>query len=326
VQVRVTGTGVPCSVSDRAECAAGSRSCRNPRAAHRRPRSECSVRCSCASVRPCSAQATWAARRRSSSLRSSCSSASPQPSRGTFRCCAPGSGSRGSSGPIAAGIVCRPSMSARTSIASGSCCARGRHVLRRTTRGARVRHRDGRGRSARRRAGSGLVRAGRTHYRAAHVQALVELAECCLALSDPQSAIASASRALALEPTRERGARAAMLAHYTTGNGLTAAASSTRPGLTTPSPTSCRSGSSADPSSAVSSTTTGEPRRRPGQHWWPSSGTPQGRCAGRPPYPAAADGQRPLSRPRRGARRLRPRLSTLLAEGMPMRASQGRVA
>ena len=33
----------------------------------------------------------------------------------------------------------------------------------------------------------------------------------------------------------------------------------------------------------------------------------------RPPWPAAADGQRALSRPRRGAGRLRPRLSTLLA-------------
>jgi Integrase core domain len=102
-------------------------------------------------------------------------------------------------------------------------------------------------------------------------------------------------------------------ARHSTGNGLTAAASSTRPGLTTPSPTSRTSGSSADPSSAVSSTNTGEPRRRPGQHRWPSSGTPQGRCAGRPPHPAAAAGQRPLSRPRRGTGRLRPRLSTLLA-------------
>jgi hypothetical protein len=34
-----------------------------------------------------------------------------------------------------------------------------------------------------------------------------------------------------------------------------------------------------------------------------------GRCAGRPPDRAAADGQRALSRPRRGARRLRPRLT-----------------
>jgi hypothetical protein len=34
-----------------------------------------------------------------------------------------------------------------------------------------------------------------------------------------------------------------------------------------------------------------------------------GRCAGRPPDRTAADGQRALSRPRRGARRLRPRLT-----------------
>ena len=35
----------------------------------------------------------------------------------------------------------------------------------------------------------------------------------------------------------------------------------------TPSPTSARSGSSADPSSAGSSTNTSEPRRSPGQVW-----------------------------------------------------------
>ena len=35
------------------------------------------------------------------------------------------------------------------------------------------------------------------------------------------------------------------------------------------------SGSSAAPSSAASSTNTSRPHRRPGQDWWPSSGTPQ---------------------------------------------------
>jgi transposase InsO family protein len=37
-----------------------------------------------------------------------------------------------------------------------------------------------------------------------------------------------------------------------------------------------RSGSSAGPSSAALSTNTSEPRRSPGQVWWPSSGTPHG--------------------------------------------------
>ena len=36
-----------------------------------------------------------------------------------------------------------------------------------------------------------------------------------------------------------------------------------------------RSGSSAGPSPAASSTNTSEPRRRPGQVWWPGSGTPR---------------------------------------------------
>ena len=52
------------------------------------------------------------------------------------------------------------------------------------------------------------------------------------------------------------------------------------PGPTTLSPTSPRSGSSAGPFSAASSTNTSGPRRSPGQDWWPSSGTPQaGRAA-----------------------------------------------
>src|SRR5215472_13653800 len=61
----------------------------------------------------------------------------------------------------------------------------------------------------------------------------------------------------------------------TTGNGPTAAATCARPGPATPPPTSPTSGSSADPSSAASSTNTNQPRRSPGQHQWPSSGTPQ---------------------------------------------------
>ena len=62
--------------------------------------------------------------------------------------------------------------------------------------------------------------------------------------------------------------------HYN-GRRPIAAASSARPGRTTPSPTSPRSRSSADPSSAGSSTNTSEPRRSPDQGHWPSSGTPQ---------------------------------------------------
>jgi transposase InsO family protein len=54
-------------------------------------------------------------------------------------------------------------------------------------------------------------------------------------------------------------------AHYN-GRAPSAAASSTRPGQTTLSPTSPRSGSSAGPSSAASSTSTSGPHRSPGQH------------------------------------------------------------
>jgi hypothetical protein len=42
-----------------------------------------------------------------------------------------------------------------------------------------------------------------------------------------------------------------------------------------PPPTSPESGSSAGPSSAASSANTSEPHRSPGQHQWPSSGTPR---------------------------------------------------
>ena len=47
------------------------------------------------------------------------------------------------------------------------------------------------------------------------------------------------------------------------------------PGPTTLSLTSPRNGSSAAPSSAASSTSTGGPHRSPGQNRWPSPGTPQ---------------------------------------------------
>ena len=49
------------------------------------------------------------------------------------------------------------------------------------------------------------------------VQALVDLAECCLELGDARAAVAAAERALELQPTRERACRAAMLAHHALG-------------------------------------------------------------------------------------------------------------
>jgi DNA-binding SARP family transcriptional activator/pimeloyl-ACP methyl ester carboxylesterase len=58
----------------------------------------------------------------------------------------------------------------------------------------------------------------REHYRACQVQALIELAECCLALDDPRAALSAADRALALERTSERAYRAAMLAHVALGD------------------------------------------------------------------------------------------------------------
>jgi transposase InsO family protein len=61
----------------------------------------------------------------------------------------------------------------------------------------------------------------------------------------------------------------------TTDGHPTAAASSAHPGPITPPPTPPRSGSGAALSSAASSTNTNQPRRRPGQDPWPSSGTPQ---------------------------------------------------
>ena len=67
----------------------------------------------------------------------------------------------------------------------------------------------------------------------------------------------------------------------TTGGDPIAAAISARPGPTTPSRTSPRSGSSAGLSSAASSMSTSEPHRSAGQDRRPSSGTPQAPQAGR---------------------------------------------
>jgi len=64
-------------------------------------------------------------------------------------------------------------------------------------------------------------------------------------------------------------------AHWLTDGAPIAASSSNRPGPTTLSPTFPRSGSSAGPSSAASSTNTSEPHRSQCQDRWPSSGTPQ---------------------------------------------------
>jgi hypothetical protein len=60
----------------------------------------------------------------------------------------------------------------------------------------------------------------------------------------------------------------------TTDDDPIATATSARPGPTTPSLTSPRSGSSAGPSSAASSTNTSGPHRSQGQDRCPSSGTP----------------------------------------------------
>ena len=56
---------------------------------------------------------------------------------------------------------------------------------------------------------------------------------------------------------------------------LIAVGASARPGPATLSQSSPRNGSSAGPSSAASSMSTSEPHSRPGQDYWPSSGTPQ---------------------------------------------------
>jgi DNA-binding SARP family transcriptional activator/pimeloyl-ACP methyl ester carboxylesterase len=65
---------------------------------------------------------------------------------------------------------------------------------------------------------SAWVVPARAHYRERQVQALVELAECCLDLGDHHATLAAAERAIALEPTRERAYRAAMCAHHAGGD------------------------------------------------------------------------------------------------------------
>ena len=70
------------------------------------------------------------------------------------------------------------------------------------------------------------------------------------------------------------GGRHPLRAHPATDGGLTAAAISARPGPTTLSLISPRSGSGAGPSPAASSTNTSGPHRDPGQGRWPTPGTP----------------------------------------------------
>src|SRR5271167_4174243 len=67
----------------------------------------------------------------------------------------------------------------------------------------------------------------------------------------------------------------------TTGEDRTAPSISSHPGPTTLWPIFTVNRSSADQSSAASSTNTSEPHRSPGQVQWPSSGTPQDAVAGR---------------------------------------------
>ncbi len=89
----------------------------------------------------------------------------------------------------------------------------------------------------------------------------------------------------------------------TTDDAPTAVASSGRPGPTTPSQTSPGSGSSADPSSAASSTNTSGPRRRLGQGSWLTSGTPQGaRPYGLLAHPGRVSAQRTAPRACQGQR------------------------
>jgi DNA-binding SARP family transcriptional activator len=65
--------------------------------------------------------------------------------------------------------------------------------------------------------GSWVVPA-REHYRERQVQALVDLAECCLDQGDQRAALAAAERAIARERTRERAYRAVMRAHQAVGD------------------------------------------------------------------------------------------------------------
>lgn len=60
--------------------------------------------------------------------------------------------------------------------------------------------------------------APREHYLARQIQALVDLAECCLELGENRAALAAVDRVLARESISERAYRAAMLAHYALGD------------------------------------------------------------------------------------------------------------
>jgi DNA-binding SARP family transcriptional activator/pimeloyl-ACP methyl ester carboxylesterase len=62
------------------------------------------------------------------------------------------------------------------------------------------------------------VQAPREHYRRRQAQALVDLAECGLALGDYRAGLEAADRVLTREPTSERAWRAVMLAHYALGD------------------------------------------------------------------------------------------------------------
>jgi DNA-binding SARP family transcriptional activator/pimeloyl-ACP methyl ester carboxylesterase len=57
----------------------------------------------------------------------------------------------------------------------------------------------------------------REHYRARRLQALVDLAECCLVEGDHRGAVEAATRVLAAEPTHERACRALMQGHDALG-------------------------------------------------------------------------------------------------------------
>jgi pimeloyl-ACP methyl ester carboxylesterase/DNA-binding SARP family transcriptional activator len=61
------------------------------------------------------------------------------------------------------------------------------------------------------------VQPPREHCRALLLQALVDLAECCLAQDDPRAAISASQRALTLQPTSERAVRVQMLANCALG-------------------------------------------------------------------------------------------------------------
>jgi hypothetical protein len=107
---------------------------------------------------------------------------------------------------------------------------------------------------------------------------------------------------------------------------LIAAASSAHRDPTTLAPTSPRSGSSADRSSAASSTSTSGSHRSPGQAQWPSSETPQVRRGRRPCRPQVCS-QQPLREGPGGQRRggpwrpRRPRTASAPARGDHRRAA-----